>query len=85
MSTDAHASVKKSFINRGQVRVLVLTYLTRNEGLDLHYNCRNSVMVKQGMNYATIHQSWSRVRPYGVAQPQVTILIHKCLGILKSN
>jgi len=48
-SADAHAAVKKSFINRGQVRVLVVSYLTTNEGLNLHYNCQNSIMVEQGI------------------------------------
>jgi len=55
MSADARASVKKSFINCRQVRVLVLSYLTNNEGLILHYNCRNSVTVEQGINYSMEH------------------------------
>jgi hypothetical protein len=65
MSADARASVKKSFINRRQVRVLVLSYLTSNEGLNLHYNCRNSIMAEQGTNYSMEHQASWRVRRIG--------------------
>jgi hypothetical protein len=72
MSADAHASVKQSFINRGQVRVLVLSYLTSNEGSNLHHNCRNFVMVEQGINYSTEHQAWSCVRQIGQQQTQRT-------------
>jgi len=72
MNADARASVKKSFINRGQVRVLVLSYLTENEGLNLHYNCQNSVMVEQGINYSMEHQAWSRVWRIGQQQMQHT-------------
>jgi hypothetical protein len=49
---DVHTSVKKFFINHGQVRVLVLSYQTRNEGLNLYYNCQHSVMVEQGIHYS---------------------------------
>jgi len=70
MSADERASVKKSFINCGQVRVFVLSYLTSNEGLNLHYNCRNSVMVEQGIDYSIEHQAWSRVWRIGQQQTQ---------------
>jgi hypothetical protein len=72
MSADVRASVKESFINRGQVRVLVLSYLTSNEGLNLQYNCRNSVMVEQGINHSIEHQAWLRVRQIGQQQTQPT-------------
>jgi len=72
MSAEARASVKKSFINRGLVKVLVLSYLTSNEGLNLHYNCQNSVMVEQDINYSMDHQAWSRVRRIGQQQKQRT-------------
>ena len=72
MSADARASVKKSFINRRQVRVLVLFYLPSNEGLNLHYNCRNSVMAEQGTNYSMEHQALWRVRRIGQQQTQRT-------------
>ena len=72
MSADERASVKKSFINRGQVRVLVLSYLTSNEGLNIHYNCQNSVMVEQGINYSMEHQALSRVRRMSQQQTQRT-------------
>jgi len=61
MSADARTSVKKSFINHWQVGVLVLFYLTSNEGLNLHYNCRNSVMGEQGISYSMEHYACSRV------------------------
>jgi len=72
MCANARASVKKSFINRGQVRVLVLSYLTSNEGLNIHYNCQNSVMVEQGINYSMEHQALSRVRRMSQQQTQRT-------------
>jgi len=72
MSADARTSVKKSFINRGQVRVLVLSYLTSNEGLNLQYNCRNSVMVEQGINHSTEYHAWSRVWRIGQQRTQHT-------------
>jgi len=50
MNVDAYASVKKSFINCVEVTVLALSHLTRNEGLNLHYNCRNSDMAEQGIH-----------------------------------
>jgi hypothetical protein len=62
MSADLRASVKMSVINHGQMRVLVLSYLTSDEGFNLHYNCRNSVMVEKGINHSMEHQVWSRVR-----------------------
>jgi len=70
MSTDTYGSVKKSFINYVQVRVHVLSYLTSNEGLNLHYNCQNSVMVEQGINYTMEHQAWSHVWRIGQLQLQ---------------
>ena len=55
MSADARASVKKSFMNHRQVSVLVLSNLTSKKGLNLQYNCRNSVMVDQGTNHSMEH------------------------------
>jgi hypothetical protein len=72
MSADARAALNKSFINGGQVRVLVLSYLIRNKGLNLHYNCRNSVMVEEGINYSMEHQAWSCVRRIGQQQTKRT-------------
>ena len=72
MSADVRTSVTKSFISCGQVRVLVLSYLTNNEGLNLHYNCQNSVMVEQGINYSMEHQAWSHVWQIGQQQTQHT-------------
>ena len=68
MSADAHASVKMSFINCGQVRVLVLSYLTCNEGLNQHYNSRNSVLAEQSIHYSMEQQAWSRVWRIGQQQ-----------------
>jgi len=70
MIADAHASVKISFSNHRLVRVLVLSYLTSNEGLNLDYNCRNSIMVEQGKNYSMEHQVWLRIRQIGQQQKQ---------------
>ena len=72
MSADARASVQKSCINLGQLRVLVLSYLTSNEGWNLYYNCRNSVMVEQGIKDPMEHQAWSHVRQMGEQQTQRT-------------
>jgi hypothetical protein len=66
------ASVKKSIINCEPVRVLGLAHLISNEGLNLHYNCRNSIMVEQGINYPMEHQAWLRVRRIGQRQTQRT-------------
>jgi len=66
------ASVKKSFINCRQVRVLALFYLTSNKGLNLYYNWRNSVMIEQGINYSMEHQAWSCVRRNNQQQTRCT-------------
>jgi len=81
LSADAHAFVKKSFINHRLVRILVLSYLTSNEDLNLHYNCLYSVMVEQGINYSKEHQAWSRVQRIGQQQTQLTTwLVYLCHG-----
>ena len=72
MSADAHTSVKMSFINHGQVRVLVLSFLTSNEGLNQQYNCQNSVMVEQVINYSMEHQGWLLAGRIGQQQVQHT-------------
>ena len=72
MSTKTRSSIKKSFNEPGGVEVLILSYLTSNEGLNLHPQCRNSVMIEQGHNYAMEHQAWSRVRRIGQNHPQFT-------------
>jgi len=43
-------TVKKFYIDCEQARVLVLSYLASNKGLNLYYNCQNSVMVEQDIN-----------------------------------
>jgi hypothetical protein len=58
MSVDTHASSKKSFINSGKVRVPVWSYVTSNDGLNLHYNCQYSISVEQGLNYWIEHLAW---------------------------
>jgi hypothetical protein len=72
ITATACASVKKSFINCGQERVHVLSYLASNGNLNLHCNCQNSVMVKQCINYWMEHQAWSGVRQIGQQQTQHT-------------
>ena len=59
MSSDACGSIKNSFINHRQVRVVVLIYLTSNECLNLHCNCQNSIMVEQGViTHWNIKHDW---------------------------
>ena len=70
MGADARGSVKKSFINGGQVRVLVLSYLKSNQGLNLHYSCRNSIIVERGIDCSMEHHEWSRVRRIGQHRTQ---------------
>jgi hypothetical protein len=72
MSADVHASWNKSFINRGQVRVLLLSSLTSNDGLNQHYNCRNSVMVEQGIYHSMEYQTWLCVQRIGQQQTEPT-------------
>jgi len=72
MSANVRASLKKSFINHRQLKVLVLSYLTSNGSLNLHYNCGNSIMVEQGTNYSMKHQAWLRVRQIGQQNTQRT-------------
>ncbi|KAF8541877.1 hypothetical protein BDD12DRAFT_877597 [Trichophaea hybrida] len=72
MGTDARASIEQKFIQQDGVRVLVLSYMTGNEGLNPHYNCWNSIMLEQGVNYAMDHQAWSRVRRIGQVYTRYT-------------
>ena len=72
MSTKTRSSIKQAFNGPGEVEILVLSYLTSNEGLNLHPQCRNSVMIEQGHNYAMEHQAWSRVRRIGQKNTQFT-------------
>jgi hypothetical protein len=72
MSADLDESVKKSSINRVQGRVLVLSYPTSNKGPNLHYNCRKSVIVEQGINYSVEHPACSHIRRIGQPQTQRT-------------
>lgn len=55
MSADLCASVKTSFIICRKVRVLVMFYLRSKEGLNVDYNCQNSIRVDQGINYSMGH------------------------------
>jgi hypothetical protein len=57
--------LKERFNRFDDIDVLVLSYLCSNEGLNLHYRCHNSIMVEQGISYASEHQAWSRVRRIG--------------------
>jgi len=62
MSVDVHTLLRKSFINCGKVRVPVLSYVTSNDDLNLHYNWRYSIIVEQGIHYWMERQAWSCVR-----------------------
>jgi len=69
---DARTSVKRSVINLVQVRGLVLSYLTNNGVLNIQYNCWNSIMVVQGINYSMEHQAWLHVQQIGQQQTECT-------------
>ena len=49
---------------------MVLSYLCSNEGINLHYQCSDTIMVEQGLSYAAEHQAWSWVRRIGQAEEQ---------------
>ncbi|KAF8535100.1 hypothetical protein BDD12DRAFT_808837 [Trichophaea hybrida] len=72
MGADARASIKEKFIQNDGVRVVVLSYMTNSEGPNLHYNCRNSIMLEQGVHYAMEHQTWSCIRQIGQKYNQYT-------------
>ncbi|KAF8536360.1 P-loop containing nucleoside triphosphate hydrolase protein [Trichophaea hybrida] len=72
MGADACTSITEKFIQKDGVRVLVLLYMTSNEGLNIYYNCWNSILLEQGVNYAMEHQAWSRVRRIGQKYTQYT-------------
>jgi len=72
MIADACAYVKKPFINHWQLPVHVVSYLTRITDMNLHNNCRNSVMVEQGLNIEMHHQAWLYVRRIGQQRTQCT-------------
>src|SRR6188768_500706 len=55
------------------LQVLCLSYLTSNEGLNLHEDCSKSYMVEQGRTYAMEVQAWSRVRRIGQKKCQEAI------------
>ena len=65
--------LRKQFIDpQGSLDVLILSYLTSNEGLNLHPQCCHNIMLEQGISYAQEHQAWSRVRRIGQKQIQKT-------------
>ncbi len=64
--------LKERFNTSDDIDVLVLSYLCSNEGLNLHYRCRNCIMVEQGISYASEHQAWSRIRRIGQKFEQYT-------------
>ncbi|KAF8538320.1 hypothetical protein BDD12DRAFT_885405 [Trichophaea hybrida] len=78
MGADVGTSIKEKFIQKDGVRVLVLSYMTSNEGLNLHYNCQNSIMLEQGVNYAMEYQAWSRVRQIG---QKYTLYTHRLVNM----
>ena len=69
------------------MRVLVLSYLTSNEALNLYYNCRNSIMVEHGTQYSMEHQAWSCVWRIGQLQTQHTtrLVNHTMIHLLIEN
>ncbi|KAF8537189.1 hypothetical protein BDD12DRAFT_807160 [Trichophaea hybrida] len=73
MAADAHASIKEKFIQKDAVQVLVLSYMTSNQGPHLHYICQKSIMLEQGVNYAMEHQAWLCVRWIGQKYTQYTL------------
>jgi hypothetical protein len=69
----AREDLRKDFTEpNGELNVLVLSYITSNEGLNLHPQCHHNIMVEQGVNYAQEHQAWSRVRRIGQTKLQIT-------------
>jgi hypothetical protein len=57
---------------KSSISVLVLSYQTSNEGLNLHRACWQSIMLEQGRTYSQEVQAWSRVRRIGQRQVQET-------------
>jgi hypothetical protein len=66
------ADIIKRFTKQGGTQVLVLSYLTGNEGLNLHESCYTCIMLEQGANHASEHQAWCRIRRIGQTQVQKT-------------
>lgn len=53
----------------------MLSYLTSNEGLNLHPRCYTSIHVEQGTSHSSEHQAWSRVRRIGQGHEQEAVRI----------
>lgn len=58
-------SIRYEFNRPGGVSVLVLAYGSSSEGLNLHPQCYNTIVVEQGKDYTMEHQAWSRIRRIG--------------------
>lgn len=65
LSQKSRDRLKEAFNRGDDLKVLVLSYITSNEGLNLHHRCHHNIMVEQGISYASEHQAWSRVRRIG--------------------
>lgn len=57
----------------GQTQVLCLSYRTSNEGLNLHEDCCNTVLMELGNSSSQETQAWSRVRRIGQTKSQTTL------------
>lgn len=72
LSGGSRERIKHEFNTSDNISVLVLSYLCSNEGINLHYQCWNTIMIEQGQSYSSEHQAWSRVRRIGQKNVQHT-------------
>ena len=61
LDTKTRDKLKQEFNRPGGVNVLVLSYISSSEGLNLHHQSHHTILVDQGKDYAMEHQAWSRV------------------------
>ena len=87
MNPDEHASVKMLFIDYRQVRVHDLSNLPSNENLNLYYNCRNFIMVEQGINNQMERDAWLHMQWIGQQQtePATSVVILTTINLVIQN
>jgi superfamily II DNA/RNA helicase len=71
LHANARDRIIKEFNEHGSnIDIVVCSYGTSQEGLNLHRDCHVSIHVEQGASYALEHQAWSRIRRIGQTKEQ---------------